>query len=103
MCVSVPIFTRLISKKYTVNTLIEFYTEYYAKQNFIKVSNISEVPQFLAANELSGTNDLKIYINGNDEQIIIAAVFDNLGKGASGAAVQNMNIMFGFDETLSLK
>ena len=37
------------------------------------------------------------------EQIIIAAVFDNLGKGASGAAVQNMNIMFGFDETLSLK
>ncbi len=103
MCVSVPIFTRLMSKKYTVNALIEFYTEYYARQNFIKVAKISEVPQFLAANELSGTNDLKIYINGNDEQIIIAAVFDNLGKGASGAAVQNMNIMFGFDETLSLK
>ena len=103
MCVSVPVFTRLMSKKYTVNALIGFYTKYYAKQNFIKVSNISEVPQFLAANELSGTNDLKIYINGNDEQIIIAAVFDNLGKGASGAAVQNMNIMFGFDETLSLK
>ena len=103
MCVSVPVFTRLMSKKYTVNALIEFYTEYYAKQNFIKVAKISEVPQFLAANELSGTNDLKIYINGNDEQIIIAAVFDNLGKGASGAAVQNMNIMFGFDETLSLK
>lgn len=103
MCVSVPVFTRLMSKKYTVNALIEFYTEYYVKQNFIKVSNISEVPQFLAANELSGTNDLKIYLNGNDEQIIIAAVFDNLGKGASGAAVQNMNIMFGFDESLSLK
>ena len=103
MCVSVPVFTRLMSKKYTVNALIGFYTKYYAKQNFIKVSNISEVPQFLAANELSGTNDLKIYINGNYEQIIIAAVFDNLGKGASGAAVQNMNIMFGFDETLSLK
>lgn len=103
MCVSVPVFTRLMSKKYTVNALIEFYTEYYAKQNFIKVAKISEVPQFLAANELSGTNDLKIYINGNDEQILIAAVFDNLGKGASGVAVQNMNIMFGFDETLSLK
>lgn len=103
MCVSVPVFTRLMSKKYTVNALIKFYTEYYAKQNFIKVAKTSEVPQFLAANELSGTNDLKIYINGNDEQILIAAVFDNLGKGASGAAVQNMNIMFGFDETLSLK
>lgn len=102
MCVSVPIFTRFMNKKRSINSLIEFFTEYYAGQNFIKITQNGEVPQFLAANELSGTNNLKIYISGNDEQIIIASVFDNLGKGASGAAVQNMNIMLGLDETLSL-
>ena len=50
----------------------------------------------------AGTNELKIFVGGNDEQIVLASVFDNLGKGASGAAVQNMNIMFGLDERQSL-
>ena len=49
-------------------------------------------------NELAGTNYLKIYVSGNDEMILVCSVFDNLGKGASGAAVQNMNIMLGLDE-----
>ena len=45
---------------------------------------------------------LEIYVGGNDERVFLASVFDNLGKGASGAAVQNMNIMFGLDEGASL-
>ena len=45
---------------------------------------------------------LEIYVSGNDEQIMLCSVLDNLGKGASGAAVQNMNIMLGLDERTSL-
>lgn len=50
---------------------------------------------FSAANTLSGTNDMQIFVFGNDEQILLCSRFDNLGKGASGAAVQNMDIMLG--------
>ena len=50
----------------------------------------------------NGTNNLEIFVVGNDEQVLLAARFDNLGKGASGAAVQNMNIMLGLDETKGL-
>lgn len=102
MSVSVPLFKRLMAKKYSVNDVLEYFTEYYARQNFIKVVKSDEIPAFLPANELAGTNYLKIYVMGNDEQILLASVFDNLGKGASGAAVQNMNIMCGLDERTSL-
>ncbi len=102
MCVTVPLFTRLLNKKLTARQLFEYYSEYYARQNFIKIVKLDEVPQYIASNELSGTNYLKIYISGNEERIFIASVFDNLGKGASGAAVQNMNIMCGLDEKTSL-
>ena len=102
MCVTVPIHTRFMAKKYGVNDIREYLSQYYARQNFIKVVNNDEIPQFLAANRLAYTNGLNIYVTGNDEQILLASVFDNLGKGASGAAVQNMNIMFGLDERTSL-
>jgi N-acetyl-gamma-glutamyl-phosphate reductase len=57
---------------------------------------------FLPANTLAGTNNLQIFVCGNEEHILLAARLDNLGKGASGAAVQNMNIMLGLDETTGL-
>ena len=57
---------------------------------------------FLPANTLAGTNLMQIFVCGNEEQILIASRLDNLGKGASGAAVQCMNIMMGIDETTGL-
>lgn len=54
------------------------------------------------ANMLQGKDYLSIILTGNDEQFTITSLFDNLGKGASGAAVQNMNIMLGFPETTGL-
>ena len=51
------------------------------------------------ANTLAGHDSLKLIVCGHEEQTIVTALFDNLGKGASGAAVQNMNIMLGLDET----
>ncbi|MGN0818210.1 MAG: N-acetyl-gamma-glutamyl-phosphate reductase, partial [Candidatus Coproplasma sp.] len=102
MCVTVPLYARFLNKKYTPDDVRSFFAEYYSTQNFIKVVENDCVPSFLAANKLSWTNNLEIYVAGNDERILLAAVFDNLGKGASGAAVQNMNIMLGLDETTSL-
>ncbi|MCD8373038.1 MAG: N-acetyl-gamma-glutamyl-phosphate reductase [Clostridia bacterium] len=102
MCVAVPLTVRLLNKKVTVNDVYEYFAEYYATQNFIKIVKNEDVPAYLPSDELAGTNMLKIYVNGSGEHIFIASVFDNLGKGASGAAVQNMNIMLGIDERTSL-
>ena len=56
----------------------------------------------LYGNAKAGSNDLTLVVAGNDEQFTITALFDNLGKGASGAAVQNMNLMLGLEETAGL-
>ena len=57
----------------------------------------------LAANQFAGTNRLQISVCGNDDRITLVSQFDNLGKGASGAAVQNMNLMLHFNETAGLE
>lgn len=57
---------------------------------------------FLGANEQTGLDSMKLYVSGNDDRVMVHAVFDNLGKGASGAAVQCMNIALGLDETTGL-
>ena len=100
MCVTVPIYSRLMQKKLSVNELRQYFEEYYASHGFINVAK--ETKAYLPANTLVGTNQMEIYIDGNDDRIVLASVFDNLGKGASGAAVQCMNIMLGLDESLSL-
>ena len=78
-----------------------YFARYYADCKFITVHSGPE-SGFLSALGLEGTNNLRIYICGNDERMTITAVFDNLGKGASSAAIQNMNIAMGFDEATAL-
>ena len=56
----------------------------------------------VAGNALSGRDDMMITVAGNEERILLISVFDNLGKGASGAAIQNMNLLLGLDETTGL-
>ncbi len=76
--------------------------EYYADSCFITVKDFDEPKDKIYANSLQGTNKIDIYVYGNGAQTGITSVFDNLGKGASGAAIQNMNIMLGLDETTGL-
>lgn len=102
MCVTVPVYSRFMTKKYSVADIRKYFTEYYASQTFIKVMPEEAVNAYIPCNHLCNTNMLEIYVGGNDERVFLASVFDNLGKGASGAAVQNMNIMFGLDEGASL-
>lgn len=103
MVVSLPIHTRLLMKRYTTDDIRKALAEYYADSFFVKVMPEGE-PQdgFIGANNLSGTNFMEIFVNGNEERLIICSRLDNLGKGASGAAIQCLNIMMGIDEKTGL-
>lgn len=103
MVVSLPVHTRLLTKKYSADNIRKMLAEYYADSFFVKVMPENE-PQdgFIGANDLSGTNFMEIFVNGNEERLIICSRLDNLGKGASGAAVQCLNIMMGIDEKTGL-
>lgn len=101
MVVSVPLYTHLLAKPQTVASLKEYFAEYYKGQPMMKVAE--EVPSFIGANRMAGKDTMEILVSGNDERILLAARFDNLGKGASGAAVQCMNIMLGIEETTGLE
>ena len=76
----------------------------YAERYRGPVVNAVDPPEgMIAANALSGLDRMEVMVTGNDERILLVSVFDNLGKGASGAAVQNMNILLGVDETTGLQ
>ncbi len=103
MVVSLPLHTRLLTKKYGADDIRKALAEYYANSFFVKVMPDGEPKDgFIGSNNLSGTNNMEIFVNGNDERLIICSRLDNLGKGASGAAVQCLNIMMGIDEKTGL-
>lgn len=105
MSVCVPLYTRMLPG-YTKISVHEYLSSYYKNEKFIKVMPLDTeagyVNSFLGATRLNDSNFLEIYVTGNDEQIMLISVLDNLGKGSSGAAIQNMNIMLGLDESLGL-
>lgn len=83
--------------------LAEFYRDYYAGEPLFSIYEEPPADGSLAANALAGRDDIQLFILGNDEQLLLAARYDNLGKGASGAAVQCLNLMLGRPETAGLK
>ena len=101
MEVTVPLFAKQING--SVNDIKELYRSYYTKGlvRYVDAPDTNE-PGFLAANALSGRDDLQVSVLGNEERILLVARFDNLGKGASGAAIQNMNLLLGVDESTGL-
>ena len=107
MVVTVPIITRLLNGNYTASDIHKVLSEHYKNEHFVKVMELGgtgTLPDgFLAANTLEGTNDMQIFVCGNDERVLLCSRLDNLGKGASGAAVQCMNIVLGLDEKTGLE
>lgn len=93
---------RLLNGAPTATDIWQALKNHYEGEMFVSVADFEEKPGTVYANELAGSNCLKIYVSGDAENTAVTAVFDNLGKGASGAAVQNMNIALGIDETLGL-
>lgn len=106
MVVSVPLQTRTLANPVTAEQVHEMYSRHYEGANLVEVMPLMSADEqksfFLASNTLSGLNKLQVFVFGNDEQILLCARLDNLGKGASGAAVQCLNIMMGIDETTGL-
>ena len=84
-----------------VELLKNTYKKRYADEPLIR---ITEPPEdgFLYSDTMAGSDSFEIMVSGNNDRIILVSRFDNLGKGASGAAVQNLNIMLGIEETKGL-
>ena len=106
MLVTIPLYFDMLPHGGSLEQLQRAYQDFYGGQKNIHVAPVMGGDLirdgFLGSNNVVGTNDLNIFVCGNETQAIVAAQFDNLGKGASGAAVQNLNIMMGVDENLSL-
>ena len=101
MLVCVPLYTGLLQKAVTPSALYEYFAAYYAGQRMVSVRE-PVGNETLYANAYAGRDDMEILISGNDERVNLFARFCNLGKGASGAAVQCLNLMTGAAETEGL-
>lgn len=101
MVVSVPLFAGLLTRRATVSDVRDIFKKHYDQKPFVKVREARE-DGMIGANNFAGRDDMEIEVGGNDERILVTARFDNLGKGASGAAVQCMNLVLGTDETTGL-
>lgn len=80
----------------------ETLAQHYAGQKLVSVAPFGGEEPVIYANTLAGHDSMQLIVCGHESQTIVTALFDNLGKGASGAAVQNMNLMLGLDETTGL-
>lgn len=105
MVMSVPLYTEMLNGTQTVESVHKMFTEFYAGEKFIKVMPLDAeagVGNMLSGNACSGWDGLRIFVTGNDDRIVLSSQFDNLGKGASGAAIQCLNIMLGCEEDKGL-
>lgn len=99
MEVTVPLFMKDVFG--SIEDIKKIYKSVYTGK-LVHFDEPADEDGFLSANAFSGRDDMQISVNGNDNRVILTARFDNLGKGASGAAIQNMNIVLGVDETTGL-
>ena len=99
MEVSVPLHRAEISAD--ADKIREIYGDYYTR-GFVRFSEAADENGFLSSTAFEGRDDMQITVCGNGERIVLVARYDNLGKGASGAAIQNMNLLIGADEAEGL-
>jgi len=106
MLVQVPLQLWALPGKPSADEIRGLLADHFAGQRFVSVASAEEsaAREDLDPEGLNGTNDMRLYVFGNaaGDQAVLAAVLDNLGKGASGAAVQNMNLMLGLDPQAGL-
>ena len=99
MEVTVPLFAKDI--RGGMDDIRELYEHYYS-DGLIRYDDSTDADGLLSACAWAGRDDMQVSVHGNEERILLTARFDNLGKGASGAAIQNMNILLGLDESTGL-
>ena len=107
MLVSVPLIDRLLSKRLAPSDVHEVLSAHYVGERFVVVQPLDSEALldegYLNPIACNGTNRLELFVFGHDSQILVIARLDNLGKGASGAAIQNLNLMLGADESTGLQ
>ncbi|MEM8921622.1 MAG: N-acetyl-gamma-glutamyl-phosphate reductase, partial [Pseudomonadota bacterium] len=101
MLVSIPLPLDALTSKPTLNDIKASYVRDYASSEFIQPVDGADLAT-LAPEALNGTNRMELFTFGDDAHALLVARLDNLGKGASGAAVQNLNLALGFAETTGL-
>ena len=104
MATTVPLHMDQLTGVSTLHEVWQVLADHYAGEKLVRVApeGAGDLGGKLYGNAKAGDNDLTLVAAGNDESFTITALFDNLGKGASGAAVQNMNLMLGLEETAGL-
>ena len=102
MTTTIMLHNHLLKGTPSAQDISELLGNYYQDQKLVKVTPFGPAGARFYTNELAGKDYLQLTVTGHEGQTLITAQFDNLGKGASGAAVQNMNIMLGFEETTGL-
>lgn len=85
----------------TISDIRDVYRSAYTGP-IVRYADMSDESGFISASAFSGRDDMQISVFGNEDRILLVSRFDNLGKGASGAAIQNMNILMGLEETTGL-
>ena len=101
MLVTVPLFAGQLNPGYSLADVKACYAAKFTGP-VVRYAEAMDEAGFIASNTLSGTDAMEVAAFGNDERMILCSRFDNLGKGASGAAVQCINLMVGADETAGL-
>lgn len=96
---TIPLFAKDV--KGSADDIRKAYADYY-RSGLVRFVADSSESGILSSAALSGRDDMEVSVFGNDERLLLVARFDNLGKGASGAAIQNMNIVIGADERTGL-
>ncbi len=102
MATTVTLHLDLLPGRQTAKTVREALDGWYQYQRLINVAPLNWGTPMIDANAFAGRDDLMLIVSGSDERVTVTALFDNLGKGASGAAVQNMNLLMGADELTGL-
>ena len=101
MEVTVPLFAKDL--RGTVKDVRELYASLYnSGSGLVRYTEGADEAGFLSSCAFEGRDDMEVGVFGNDERILLVSRFDNLGKGASGAAIQNMNLLLGADEATGL-
>lgn len=100
MLVTIPLDASMLTCDVTPDAVRQIYLDHYKGCKMVKVS--SEAPASLWSGSLAGRDDMELYVSGTEGRVTVSALFDNLGKGASGAAVQCFNIMCGLTEETGL-
>lgn len=103
MATTIMLQNDALAKKMTAEEIWESLAAYYEGRSLVTVAPFGGEAAMTAANKMAGKDSLQLIVCGHEKQTIVTALFDNLGKGASGAAVQNMNFMLGFEETEGLQ